>query len=98
MVKLMYALPEGDQYKRGYKAPVRADQEYVLFFGNWQANLASQPQNDIRSEAAMNNIRTYWPDIDLIIGVRHPVKWFESYYNYNSYVSFLFFPFLVIFE
>ena len=40
--------------------------------------------NDIRSPVALHSIRQYWPNTKLILGVRHPVKWFESYYNYNS--------------
>lgn len=34
--------------------------------------------NDIRTLVALNAIRTYWTRTKLIIGVRHPVKWFES--------------------
>jgi hypothetical protein len=40
--------------------------------------------NDIRSPEALQSLRTYWPDVRLVIGVRHPVKWFESFYNYNT--------------
>jgi len=40
--------------------------------------------NDILSGEAMGSIRQYWPATKLIVGVRHPVKWFESYYNFNA--------------
>jgi hypothetical protein len=30
---------------------------------------------------AMNAIAQYWPNTGLIVGVRHPVLWFESFYN-----------------
>lgn len=29
-------------------------------------------------------IREYFPKTKLIVGLRHPVKWFESYYNFNT--------------
>jgi len=57
----MYALPEGRQYKRGYKSP-----------------------NDIVKMVSMDAIRTYWPHTGFVVGVRHPVKWFESFYNFNT--------------
>ena len=27
--------------------------------------------------------RKYWPDAKLIVGIRHPVRWFESLYNFR---------------
>ena len=32
---------------------------------------------------AMDYIRTYWPRTKLIVGIRHPVLWFESWYNFR---------------
>lgn len=60
-VKKMYDLPEGTQYKRGYKAP---------------RDLVVAKNHPLRL------INMYWPKTKLIVGVRHPVKWFESYYNF----------------
>ncbi|GKY95801.1 hypothetical protein MPSEU_000540800 [Mayamaea pseudoterrestris] len=39
--------------------------------------------NDIRRPPALSAFRKYWPDTRLVVGLRHPVKWFESYYNFN---------------
>lgn len=61
LVELLYALPEGRQYKRGYKSP-----------------------NDIVKQISMDSLRTYWPHTKFVVGVRHPVKWFESFYNFNT--------------
>lgn len=36
---------------------------------------------DILLPKAMNAIAQYWPNTGLIVGVRHPVLWFESFYN-----------------
>ncbi|KAL7462013.1 hypothetical protein ACHAXS_002411 [Conticribra weissflogii] len=33
----------------------------------------------------LNIYRKYFPRTRLIIGIRHPVSWFESFYNYQSY-------------
>jgi len=60
LVSLLYALPEGDQYKRGYKAP-----------------------RDIYLKPSLQALQTYWPKTKLIVGVRHPIKWFESYHNFR---------------
>ena len=32
---------------------------------------------------AMDSIRRYWPQTKLIVGIRHPIKWFESFYNFR---------------
>jgi hypothetical protein len=39
--------------------------------------------NDITSIRALEIFAKYWPDCKLIVGVRHPVSWFESYYNFR---------------
>jgi hypothetical protein len=39
--------------------------------------------NDIRRLSALNAFKKYWPMTKLIVGIRHPVKWFESYYNFS---------------
>ena len=36
---------------------------------------------DIQSSSALQSIGTHWPSAKLIVGVRHPVLWFESFYN-----------------
>jgi hypothetical protein len=60
MVRALYALPEGNQFKRGYKAP-----------------------RDIHNQPAIQSFNKYFPNTKFIIGLRHPVLWFESFYNYR---------------
>ncbi|KAL3769934.1 hypothetical protein ACHAWO_001882 [Cyclotella atomus] len=38
---------------------------------------------DISSDAAMQNYAKYFPNTKLVVGVRHPVLWFESLYNFR---------------
>lgn len=54
-----------------------------------QYQRAYKSPNDILSTKAMDAIYQYWPKTKLICGIRHPVKWFESYYNV-SFVMLLF--------
>jgi hypothetical protein len=61
MVRKLYGLPEGGQYKRGYKAP-----------------------RDIHNARAVDSFSKYFPETKFIIGLRHPVLWFESFYNYRT--------------
>ena len=35
------------------------------------------------SEVALSNLETYFPSTDFVISIRHPVRWFESFYNYR---------------
>lgn len=61
LVSLMYDLPEGEEYIRGYKAP-----------------------RDVHVKKALGSLDKYWPKTKLMVGLRHPIKWFNSYYNYRS--------------
>lgn len=54
MVEVLYSLPAGSQYIRGFKDPRTSCIDYGL-----------------------KHLATYWPKTKLIIGIRHPVKWFE---------------------
>ena len=38
---------------------------------------------DIADAATMQSLSTYWPNTKLIVGVRHPVLWFQSKYNFR---------------
>ena len=39
--------------------------------------------NDLSIVHTMNYFRQYWPKTKLIVGIRHPVLWFESLYNFR---------------
>jgi len=36
---------------------------------------------DIELFKSLQSLRKYWPNTLLVVGVRHPVTWFESFYN-----------------
>eukprot|EP00978_Attheya_sp_CCMP212_P012440 scaffold31070_cov46-Attheya_sp.AAC.3 len=38
---------------------------------------------DLESEFALPLYEKYFPDIKFIVNVRHPVKWFQSFYNFR---------------
>ena len=38
--------------------------------------------SDVRRPESMAYLRQYWPQTKLIITVRHPVRWFQSLYNF----------------
>lgn len=65
MVRTLYALTEGDEYMRGYKAP-----------------------RDIHNPQAIHAFTQYWPKTKIIVGLRHPVLWFESFYNFRIRFNF----------
>ena len=39
--------------------------------------------NDIEDERARNKLATHYPQTRLLVGIRHPVLWFESFYNHR---------------
>lgn len=40
--------------------------------------------NDISLAEPRSLLQKYFPNADLVVGLRHPIQWFESFYNYNS--------------
>jgi len=38
---------------------------------------------DITQDHILNLYRKYWPNAKLILGIRHPVLWFQSFYNFR---------------
>jgi hypothetical protein len=39
---------------------------------------------DIQNPIVMGALRKHWPEAKLIVGLRHPVLWFESFYNFRA--------------
>lgn len=60
LIRLLYDLKPGYQYKRGYKAP-----------------------RDIVNAKVLEAMAKYFPQTRLVVGLRHPVLWFESFYNFR---------------
>jgi len=44
------------------------------------------------TKLAMPNYRRYFPSTDFIVGIRHPVLWFESFYNFRVHNEFPMLP------
>lgn len=40
---------------------------------------------DLETEFGLQRYAKHFPDTKMIISVRHPVNWFESYYNFRAY-------------
>lgn len=38
---------------------------------------------DVRNPYALRAFAEYWPETKLIVGLRHPVLWFQSFYNFR---------------
>lgn len=58
-------------------------------------NLTQYPVKGIKcpgmlenTKLAMPNLQHYFPSADLIVGLRHPVLWFESFYNFRIHNEF----------
>jgi Sulfotransferase domain len=45
--------------------------------------------NEIHFRTGLRVLAKHWPNVRLIVGVRHPVHWFSSWYNFrvNNYVA-----------
>ena len=62
-------------------------------YANYVTNLHSNPNNEIKMgikcprdlevDIALSNYDKFVPNTKFIIGIRHPIKWFESFYNHR---------------
>mmetsp|Transcript_11260 Transcript_11260/g.18650 ORF Transcript_11260/g.18650 Transcript_11260/m.18650 type:complete len:432 (-) Transcript_11260:1857-3152(-) len=39
--------------------------------------------SNLENDLSKKNFEKYFPKTDMLVGVRHPVKWFESFYNHR---------------
>jgi len=47
---------------------------------------------DLEVDFALNNYRSYFPETKFIVGVRNPIRWFESFYNFRIHNEFPMLP------
>lgn len=38
---------------------------------------------DLEQALSLQNYQTYFPQTDFMVGLRHPIEWFESFYNFR---------------
>lgn len=43
---------------------------------------------DLENTLSVDNYERFFPKTDMIVGIRHPVKWFESFYNHRVMNNF----------
>ena len=68
----------------GHNRPAELiSQLYELPQGRYYKRGYKNP-NDIKNGVALGNIAKYFPQTKLVVGLRHPVLWFESFYNYRA--------------
>jgi hypothetical protein len=39
--------------------------------------------SNLENDLSKKNLQRYFPKTDMLIGIRHPIKWFESFYNHR---------------
>ena len=49
----------------------------------WVYKRGYKAPRDLIISESLHSIETYWPTTKLIVGLRHPVLWFESFYNFR---------------
>mmetsp|Transcript_3092 Transcript_3092/g.6595 ORF Transcript_3092/g.6595 Transcript_3092/m.6595 type:complete len:354 (-) Transcript_3092:37-1098(-) len=47
---------------------------------------------DLEVDLSLENYRSYFPDTKFIVGVRNPIRWFESFYNFRVQNDFPMLP------
>jgi len=47
---------------------------------------------DLEVDYALNNYRSFFPETKFIVGIRSPIRWFESFYNFRVHNEFPMLP------
>jgi hypothetical protein len=53
-----------------------------------QIKIGIKCPRDLEVDLALNNYRMYFPETKFIVGVRNPIRWFESIYNFRVHNGF----------
>ena len=53
-----------------------------------QIKIGIKCPRDLEVDLALNNYRMYFPETKFIVGVRNPIRWFESFYNFRIHNGF----------
>lgn len=72
-------LGEARQLYYGKPAQMTSSLYNILPQGNYKRGYKCP--NDISQINTLRSLARYWPSIKLFIGLRHPVHWFESFWN-----------------
>ena len=57
-----------------------------------QIKIGIKCPRDLEIDLALNNYRMYFPETKFIVGVRNPIRWFESFYNFRVHNGFPMLP------
>jgi hypothetical protein len=68
--------------KRGSKAPVLPSDDLTTLTHITQKRGYKAP-SDVTQLNVLKHFRDYFPNTGLIVGIRHPVLWFQSLYNFR---------------
>uniref|UniRef100_A0A7S1ZHH5 Sulfotransferase domain-containing protein n=1 Tax=Trieres chinensis TaxID=1514140 RepID=A0A7S1ZHH5_TRICV len=60
-------------------------QKFDLTFDGRRVKTGLKCPKDIGTEDGLRNYAKFFPKTKLIVTLRHPVLWFQSFYNYRSY-------------
>jgi len=61
------------------------DIDRVTEDGRRRVKVGLKCPKDFESDFGLQHYSQYWPTTDFVITTRHPVSWFQSFYNYRSY-------------
>lgn len=50
---------------------------------SWTIPRGYKNPNDLRDDISRDLLTHYWPHAKLIVGLRHPIEWFQSFYNFR---------------
>jgi hypothetical protein len=57
-----------------------------------QIKIGIKCPRDLEIDLALNNYRMYFPETKFIVGVRNPIRWFESFYYFRVHNGFPMLP------
>jgi hypothetical protein len=81
-VSTLYNLPPHNEASQSSSESSEKNGTSILLDTGYYKRGYKAPR-DVQSPEVMRILDRYWPDARLVVGLRHPVLWFESYYNFR---------------
>ncbi len=80
-------IPDDERCEFGYNQHVRL-LHYLYKEYNPDRLIGIKCPRDLEVDFALGNYRSFFPETKFIVGIRNPIRWFESFYNFRVHNEF----------
>jgi len=83
---------EHERCELGWNRNVPLLKDLFRMYQGPQIKMGIKCPRDLEVDLAMTNYNTFYPETKFIVGLRNPIQWFESFYNFRVHNEFPMLP------